>query len=231
VKLVTEMEKAGADIVELGIPNADPLADGPVIQRAAQRALTNGVNIDAVFDTVDRIREKTQVPLVFLLYYNTIFRYGISRFIQKAEETGVDGLIIADLPLEERSEFKEALSEKPIDLIPLVAPTSKERIKTIVEDASGFIYCVSSLGVTGVRTSFSQDLESFMQTVAKFTKVPRAIGFGVSGPDAVRTLKNHAEGVIVGSAIIQRIEHGLSDQTHVEKVGRFVNSLKKAIRE
>jgi len=230
-ELVYSMEKAGADIIELGIPYSDPLADGPVIQRAAQRALENHINIDDIFEMVKRIRKNTDIPLAFLLYYNSILRYGIEKFIENCRESGMDGLIIADLPLEERIGFKSALKDTGVDLIPLVAPTSRERIKSIVEDSGGFIYCVSSLGVTGTRSSFSEDIEEFLGTVAKYTDVPRAIGFGISSPDAIRQLKGYCEGVIVGSAIIKKIEEGIKDGTHVSKVEEFVSELKSAVLE
>jgi len=230
-ELVYSLEKVGADIIELGIPYSDPLADGPVIQRAAQRALENNINIDDIFEMVKRIRKNTEVPLAFLLYYNSILRYGIDKFIKNCKESGMDGLIIADLPLEERVDFKSALIDTGVDLIPLVAPTSNERIKSIVEGSSGFIYCVSSLGVTGTRSSFSENIGEFLGTVAKYTDVPRAIGFGISSPDAIKQLKGYSEGVIVGSAIIKKIEEGIKDGTHVLKVEEFVETLKKAVVE
>jgi len=228
-KLVYAMEGAGADIIELGIAYSDPLADGPVIQRAASRALANGVNIDVVFQLVKKIRGNTQVPLAFLLYYNSIFRYGIEKFISKCKETGVDGLIIPDLPLEERGEFKKVLEGKNIDLIPLVAPTSEERIKDVVKDASGFVYCVSSMGVTGTRTSFDENIETFMNKVKNHTEVPLAIGFGISDVQGIRQLKGYAQGLIVGSAIIKMIEEGMVSGKVVEMVTEFVKELKDSL--
>ncbi|MBF7096997.1 tryptophan synthase subunit alpha [Alkalibacter mobilis] len=229
-KLIYAMERAGADIVELGIPYSDPLADGPVIQRAAQRALKKNVNIDDIFDMVKEVRKNTQLPLAFLMYYNSILRYGINKFIEKCKDVGMDGLIVADLPLEERKEFKDLLKNTGVDLIPLVAPTSRERIKMIVEDASGFIYCVSSLGVTGTRSSFSTELKDFMDLVRSYTDVPTAIGFGISGTEAIRELKDYSDGLIVGSAIIKKIEEGLEYGTHLEKVEEFVKELKSAFK-
>ncbi|NTW71192.1 MAG: tryptophan synthase subunit alpha [Eubacteriaceae bacterium] len=228
-ELIYTMEEAGADIIELGIPYSDPLADGPVIQRAAQRALENNINIDDIFEMIRRVRKRTKIPMAFLLYYNSILRYGMDKFIMRCDETEMDGLIIADLPLEERKDFKDALKSHAIDLIPLVAPTSNERVKSIVEDASGFIYCVSSLGVTGMRSSFSENLGEFLESIAGYTSVPRAIGFGISSPEAIRELKDLAEGLIVGSAIIKKIEEGLEDGSSVEKVRKFVGELKDAI--
>lgn len=228
-ELVYAMESAGADIIELGIAYSDPLADGPVIQRAATRALANGVNIDVVFQLVKKLRNNTQVPLAFLLYYNSIFRYGIEKFIDKCKETGVDGLIIPDLPLEERGEFKKALEGKNIDLIPLVAPTSEERIKDVVKDASGFIYCVSSMGVTGTRTNFDENIEKFINKVKIHTDIPLAIGFGISDVQGIRQLKGYAHGLIVGSAIIKKIEVGMVEDKVVEVVTDFVKELKNAL--
>ncbi len=228
-ELVYAMENAGADIIELGIAYSDPLADGPVIQRAAARALANGVNIDVVFELVKKLRNNTQVPLAFLLYYNSIFRYGIEKFIHKCNETGIDGLIIPDLPLEERGEFKKELEGKNIDLIPLVAPTSEERIKDIVKDASGFIYCVSSMGVTGTRTNFDENIEKFINKVKVNTDVPLAIGFGISDVQGIRQLKGYAHGLIVGSAIIKKIEVGMVEDKVVEVVTEFVKELKNAL--
>lgn len=228
--LVGVMEKAGADVVELGIPYSDPLADGPVIQRAAKRALDAGTHVEDVFETVEAIRKTSQVPLAFLLYYNSMLRYGVEKFLDRCKEAGVDGLIIADLPLEERRDMDQMLAERTMDLIPLVAPTSKDRIEKIVDGARGFVYCVSSLGVTGTRTSFSEDLQSLLDGVKEKTSVSRAIGFGISGPQAIRDLGDRAEGFIVGSAIIKELEKGLEDGTHIQKVAKFVEELKAAAR-
>lgn len=227
-ELVYTMEKSGADIIELGIPYSDPLADGPVIQRAATRALSNGINIDEVFQLVNNIRKQTQIPLAFLLYFNSIYAYGITKFINNCHDSGVDGLIIPDLPLEERQTFKEHLKEYNIDLIPLVAPTSEERIKNIVKEATGFVYCISSLGVTGVRKDFG-DIETFMEKVNNYTNLPLAIGFGISDVESIKKLKGLAHGLIVGSAIIKKIEEGIPDNTMINKVEEFVGELRKAI--
>lgn len=227
-QLVYAMERAGADIIELGIPYSDPLADGPVIQRAATRALKNNVNVDKVFELVEKIRQNIQVPIAFLLYYNSIFPYGIERFIEKCDKAGIDGLIIPDLPLEERKDMQDLLLDKDMDLIPLVAPTSQDRIKQIVKGATGFIYCVSSLGVTGVRNDFGQ-INEFMKRVTDSTKVPAAIGFGISGGEAVKKLKDKADGLIIGSAIIKKIEEGIPTNDSVNRVEEFVKELKSEI--
>ncbi|SES89036.1 tryptophan synthase, alpha chain [Natronincola peptidivorans] len=227
-QLVLEMEKAGADIIELGIPYSDPLADGPVIQRASQRALAGGANIDTIFQLVESIRRDTEIPLVFLVYFNCVFKYGLERFLNKCHRKGIDGLVIPDLPLEERSELQNMMQQYAIDLIPLVAPTSEERIKKIVANASGFVYCVSSMGVTGKRNSFDVDLAGFVDKVKKHTNIPAALGFGISTPETVEKLKNQCDGLIVGSAIIEKIEEGLKDNTITENVCSFVKKLDEA---
>ncbi|MFT9496716.1 tryptophan synthase subunit alpha [Anaerosolibacter sp.] len=227
-QLVLEMERAGADIIELGIPYSDPLADGPVIQRASQRALQAGCNIDEVFQLVENIRKDTEIPLVFLAYFNSVYKYGFERFLNHCQDKGIDGLIIPDLPLEERSELQEKMRDYPIDLIPLVAPTSEERIKEIVTDATGFIYCVSSMGVTGKREKFEVDLNRFIGQVKKYTSVPAVLGFGISSPKMIKELKYLCDGLIVGSAVIEKIEEGLADGTAREKVYEFIKELSEA---
>lgn len=227
--LVLAMEKAGADIVEIGIPYSDPTADGPVIERAAMRALKAGTNIESVFDMVAKLRVETEVPLVFLVYYNGIYKYGIEKFLNKCEEKGVDGLIIPDLPLEERKELNEMMKDYPIDLIALVAPTSEDRIKEIVSEAEGFIYCISSRGVTGKRDHFGADLSDFMKKVRRYTTTPLAIGFGISSREAVENLKGLCDGVIVGSAIVEKIEKGIPENDSVEQVFNFTSQLHKGL--
>lgn len=230
VNLVTLLEKSGVDIIELGIPYSDPLADGPVIQRASIRALSNGININSIFNMVTKIREKTNIPIVFLVYFNSIFRYGINNFLSNCRNCGIDGLIIPDLPIEERRELNEQMKDYTIDLIPLVAPTSEDRIKEIVKEAKGFVYCISSMGVTGVRDSFEVDLGTFMKKVRKHTDIPLAIGFGISDEKMIKELKDMADGLIVGSAIIKRIEEGISEGDIDKRVSGFVCGLHEAIR-
>lgn len=229
--LVLEMERSGADVVELGIPYSDPLADGPVIQRAAKRSLDGGTKMEGIFSAVEELRKYTQIPLIFLLYFNSMLQFGEVRFLEQCAKTGVDGLIIADLPLEERGELRERMGDLGLALIPLVAPTSHDRIQKIVQNARGFVYCVSSLGVTGTRSTFAEDLKPFMDQVKRETPLPRAIGFGISGPQAIRDLKDHTEAFIVGSAIIEELEKGLEDGSHPVKVGAFVRGLKEAMKE
>ncbi|SHK32489.1 tryptophan synthase subunit alpha [Paramaledivibacter caminithermalis] len=228
IDLVLAMEKAGADIIELGIPYSDPLADGPTIQRASQRALNSGTNIDSIFEMLSKLRKNTDIPIAFLLYYNSIFAYGIEEFLNKFSGS-VDGLIIPDLPLEERKELQELLENHPIDLIPLVAPTSEDRIKEIVKATDGFIYCISSLGVTGKREKFNLDLKYFINKIKNHTDTPTAIGFGISNEKNVKTLKDFADGLIVGSTIVEKIEESIQTNNNVIKnVYEFVNRLKEA---
>lgn len=227
-RLVLEMERAGVDIVELGIPYSDPLADGPVIQRASQRALKSGANIYNIFQLVEKLRVKTEIPLVFLVYFNCVFKYGFERFLDECQKKGIDGLIIPDLPLEERIELQEMMMGYNIDLIPLVAPTSEERIKAIVEDSNGFVYCISSMGVTGRRNTFEVDLNKFLNQVRECTDLPLALGFGISTPEMVKKLKGLCDALIVGSGIIEEIERGIKEGEVEEKVFEFVKKLADA---
>ncbi|NMA87115.1 MAG: tryptophan synthase subunit alpha [Tissierellia bacterium] len=226
--LVLGMEGEGVDIVELGIPYADPLADGPVIQNASQRALKAGTNITKIFQLVKKLREKTEIPIVFLVYFNSIFKYGFKKFLDNCSNNGVDGLIIPDLPLEERRELQDMMKDYSIDLIPLVAPTSKERIEAIVESGSGFVYCISSMGVTGTRDEMSIDINGFSNEVKKHTELPLALGFGISTPEMVKELSQSSDGLIVGSAIIKEIELGIKEGEIEKRVFKFVKKLSKA---
>lgn len=208
--LVLAMEKGGCDIVELGIPYSDPVSDGPVIQAAAQRALDNGATVDKIFDVVKDIRKESQVPLVFLVYYNTIYATGIEQFVNKCLEVGVDGLIIPDLPLEERDEILPHLT-KDIDLIPLVAPNSGDRVEKILENGGGFVYCISSFGVTGTREEFDSSIEVYLNEVKKISTLPLAIGFGISTRKDVEIFEKLANGVIVGSALVKVVAESDGD--------------------
>lgn len=231
MELVLTMEKAGADIIELGIPYSDPLADGPVIQRTSTRALSKGVNVDSIFSMVLNLRHETEIPLIFLVYYNTIFSYGIKKFLNRCKDCGIDGLIIPDLPLEERRILNEVMKDYPIDLIALVAPTSYNRIKEIVKEGRGFIYCISSKGVTGTRKTFDEGLKDFIEEVRKYSKIPLAIGFGISNVESVKSLKDLADGLIVGSEIIKQIEKGIELGNIEGRVFELVKSFKQAIDE
>ncbi len=222
VELVHAISEAGADIVEIGIPYSDPLADGPVLQRAASKALEKGLRVCDVFDAVRRIRKRSDIALVFLVYFNTVFRYGVESFIKDSKDAGIDGFIIPDLPLEERNEASGVIRRYGLHHIPMVAPTSHERIKEIVKEAGGFVYCVSTTGVTGERDSIDTDISAYMEEVKRFTDLPRAIGFGISSPEMAGSLKHHCEGVIVGSAIARLVDELYS-------VRDFVKSIKKAL--
>lgn len=227
--LIIQMEKAGSNIIEIGIPYSDPLADGSVIQRASQRAIKGGAKITKIFDTILKVRKNTKIPIAFMIYYNSIFIYGIDKFLNDCIRCGIDGLIIPDLPLEERKELKEMMKNYPIDLIPLVAPTSEGRIKDIVEDASGFIYCISSKGVTGIRKLMESDISEFIGKVKGLTDIPLAIGFGISDEDTAGSLKEIADGIIVGSAVILKIEEGIEYGNIEEKVFDFVSRLSSEV--
>ena len=227
-KIVREMEAAGADLIELGIPFSDPTAEGPVIQGANIRALAGGVTTDRIFDFVRELRQDVRVPLVFMTYANVVFSYGIERFAQKCAETGIDGIILPDVPHEEKEEFAPACRACGIDFISLIAPTSENRIAEIAKDAEGFLYVVSSLGVTGVRSEIRTDLAAMTAQIRANTDIPCAIGFGISTPEQAAAMAAIADGVIVGSAIVRRI--GELGRDAAPAVGEYVRSMKNAIR-
>lgn len=227
IQALLAMENAGADIVELGIPYSDPLADGPVIQNSSARSLKNGTRVKDVMNCVGELRTKSDVPVILLTYYNPIFKYGIDKFIFESEIVGVDGLIIPDLPIEEREDLSPRLKNTGISLIPLVAPTSKERIKRIVESADTFVYCVSLNGVTGMREKIFTD-KTYMNTIRQFTPLPRVLGFGISSPDIVRNVKDLCEGIVVGSAIVDLMNKSGKDEL-IERVTKFISEMKGAL--
>lgn len=229
IEIVYSLEKGGADIIELGIPYSDPLADGPVIQNSSTRALKNGVKISKIMDAVKKIRLKTQVPLVYLVYYSCIFKYGVSRFIKDCAESGIDGLIIPDLPIEEREGINNEANLYDIALIPLVAPTSHERIKKIVKNAKGFIYCVSVRGVTGARKEIDTDIKSYMELISKYSDVPKALGFGISGPEAAKKFKPYCDGIIIGSAIVSYIAKGKDIDEKKKNAEEFVSKIAEIV--
>lgn len=202
-QLVPAMAEAGADLIELGIPFSDPVAEGIVIQEADMRALASGTTTDRIFDTVKKIRKKTDVPLAFMTYINPIFVYGSRRFVEQAANSGIDALIVPDMPFEEKGELLPLCHEFGIDLISLIAPTSKERIRTIAAEAEGFVYCVSSMGVTGVRREITTNIGEMVSLVKEVKDIPCAIGFGISTPEQARDMSKEADGVIVGSAIVK----------------------------
>lgn len=218
----------GADLIELGIPFSDPTAEGPVIQEANIRALSGGVTTDRVFDLVRDVRRDVKVPLVFMTYANVVFSYGAERFISTCREVGIDGLILPDIPYEEKEEFLPACRKYGVDLISLIAPTSEDRIAMIAREAEGFLYIVSSLGVTGVRSEIKTDLASIVRTVRENTDIPCAIGFGISTPEQAAKMAGISDGAIVGSAIVKMI--GQYGKDAAEHVGAYVKSMKNALR-
>jgi len=228
-QIIYEMELNGADIIEIGVPYSDPVAEGPVIQAANERALKNGTRISHIFDMVRKIRIKTQIPLVLLLYYNSILKYGEEKFFKYCRENGIDAIIAPDLPYEEQNEIMPFSIKYGVYIITLVSPVSGYRIKKIASNSKGFIYCISSTGVTGMRETFDTDFKSLMDVISSVSNVPAAIGFGISSPEHVRMLKNYADGVIVGSAIIKKINECKDKNEAVKTVGAFVKELKQSL--
>lgn len=230
-ELVYSIAEAGADIVELGIPFSDPLADGPTIQQASYRALKGKVTISKILSTIEKIRKKSSVPIVLMTYYNPIFCYGLDRFVVDSKAVGVDGIIVPDLPLEESEDFRGITDKAGIDLISFLAPTSTpERIAAIAQSARGFIYCVSVVGVTGVKKNFSPKIVEMIEKIRLYTDMPLAIGFGISGPEQAKEATKYADAVIVGSAVVKLIENSGKDlPIMLLQVSNFVKSLKEAI--
>ena len=227
VEIIRSMAANGADIIELGIPFSDPTAEGPVIQGANEKALKNGVTTDAIFDMVRSIRGKTDIPFVFMTYANVVYSYGAEKFISTCSDIGVDGLILPDLPFEEKDEFAPICQKYGVDLISLIAPTSSNRVAMIAKEAEGFIYIVSSLGVTGTRSVIDSDLKPIIRTVRENSQVPCAVGFGISTPAQAAEMASISDGAIVGSAIIKLIEKYGKDSP--KYVGEYVKSMKDAI--
>lgn len=218
----------GADLIELGIPFSDPTAEGPVIQGANVRALRGGVTTDKIFGLVQELRRDVEIPMVFMTYANVVFSYGAERFISTCSRIGIDGLILPDLPFEEKEEFLPLCRQYGVDLVSLIAPTSENRIAMIAREAEGFLYIVSSLGVTGVRSQIKTDLASIVEVVRQNTRIPCAIGFGISTPEQARAMADLSDGAIVGSAIIKLLEkYGKDAPAHV---GEYVKSMKDALR-
>ncbi len=226
-RLVLAMAEAGADLIELGIPFSDPIAEGLVIQRADERALASGTTTDKIFETVRRLRKKTDVPLAVMTYVNPIFVYGAERFMAQCKVCGVDAVIVPDLPLEEKNELLPACERGGVLLISLIAPTSKERITAIAKEAQGFVYCVSSLGVTGVRSEITTDIGEMVALVKSAQNIPCAVGFGISTPEQAKAIAGKADGAIVGSAIVKIVEQ--YGENSVEPVRAYVRQMKQAI--
>lgn len=225
---VLQAVENGADLIELGIPFSDPTAEGEVIQKASYEALKNGVTTDKIVDLVIRLRKEITIPLVFMTYANVVFSYGSERFIAKCKEVGIDGIILPDVPFEEKYEFQLLCCKYGIDFISLIAPTSEHRIAMIAKEAQGFIYVVSSLGVTGVRSEITTDIPSIVKLIKQHTTVPCAIGFGISSVEQATSMSQCSDGVIVGSAIIKIIEqHGNKAPIYI---GEYVKRMKQAIK-
>ena len=227
-QLIYAMEEAGADLIELGLPFSDPTAEGPVILAANVRALSGGVTTDKIFDMVKRLRQNTKIPMVFMTYANVVFSYGTERFIQKAASLGMDGLILPDVPFEEKEEFDSVCKKYGLDLISLIAPTSHERIAQIAKEAEGFVYCVSSLGVTGMRSAITTDIGAMVQLVKAAKDIPCAVGFGISTPEQAAAMAAKSDGAIVGSAIVKLC--GQYKEACVPYVKEYVKSMKDAVR-
>ena len=227
---VVAMVEAGADLIELGIPFSDPTAEGPVIQEANIRALAGGVTTDDAFALVARLRKRgVEVPMVFMTYSNVLFSYGLERFAAAAAAAGIDGVILPDVPHEEKPEFAEPLAAEGLELVSLIAPTSHERVRAIASDAAGFVYCVSSLGVTGVRQTITTDIAAMVQLVREATDVPCAVGFGISTPAQAANMAAKSDGAIVGSAIVKILaQHG---KDAVPYVADYVRSMAQAVHE
>ena len=224
---IRAMAENGANLIELGIPFSDPTAEGVVIQGANLRALRGGVTTDQIFDFVRALRKDVRIPFVFMTYANVVFSYGADAFISACAELGIDGLILPDLPYEEKNEFLPTCRKYGVDLISMIAPTSADRIAMIAKEAEGFLYIVSSLGVTGTRSEIKTDLASIVEVVRRNTKTPCAIGFGISTPEQAHKMAAIADGAIVGSAIIKLLERYGKDAP--DKIGAYVKSMKDAL--
>lgn len=227
-KCVLEMFDKGADIIELGVPFSDPIAEGPIIQKASQRSLKGGTTLDKIFGMVKSLREKTDKPLLLMMYINTIFKYGTEKFFGNCRDCRIDGVIVPDLPFEEREEIADTADKYGVYSINLVAPTSADRVTMIANESKGFLYVVSSLGVTGTRSEITTDFETLLAPLKDNSPVPYCIGFGISNPEQAAQMASYCDGVIVGSAVVNRIaENGTGS---ADAVGKFVGELKAPLR-
>ncbi len=227
-EIILELNKVGVDIIEIGIPFSDPLADGPVIQEASQRALKNGTNLNKIFNTLENLKGKINTPLVLMGYYNSILNYGINKFIEDCSHTNVSGVIIPDLPFDEELEFYEKLKENHIDGILLVAPnTSEKRLQKISKYATGFLYCVSLMGVTGDSRGPVEYIRDYVQKIRKYIDIPIAIGFGIDTPEKVQNIIDYVDGIIIGSALIKIIDKNKGDKNKMfSEIQTFIRNLK-----
>lgn len=227
VKTILEMVHAGADLIEIGIPFSDPTAEGPVIQAADIRALQGGMKTETAFDIVAKVREQSDVPIVFLTYLNPVFHYGYEAFAQQCQKVGVDGIICPDLPYEEKHELSDVAEKYGLDIISLIAPTSKSRIQMIAKEAAGYIYVVSSMGVTGVRQEITTDIGEMVKAIRQVTDIPCAVGFGISTPEQAAQMAGISDGAIVGSAIVKLMaQYGKEAPAHVYE---YVKEMKDAV--
>lgn len=226
-KYILEMERAGADLIEIGIPFSDPIAEGVVIQEADLRALGSGTTTDKIFDMVEQLRQQTDMPLIFMGYLNPVFHYGYERFFARCEKCGISGIIIPDLPYEEKGECEGIAASHGVDVISMIAPTSEKRIRTIASKARGFLYVVSSMGVTGVRSQIKTDLESILKAIKETSDIPAAVGFGINTPEQAAQIAQISDGVIVGSAIVKLVaKYGSNAAPYIYD---YVKSMKDAI--
>jgi len=226
-KAVLKMFDSGADIIELGVPFSDPIAEGVTIQKSSKRSLDGGTNLDMIFDLVVELRKETDKPLLFMMYINTIVAYGTEKFFTNCKDKGIDGVIVPDMPYEESGELKDEARGYGIHIINLVAPTSRDRIKKIASNSQGFLYCVSSTGVTGTRSTFTTDFESFFGAIGENAACPYCVGFGISSPEQAKKMSAYCDGVIVGSAIVRIMEE--KGAQSIEAVGEFVKSLSEVM--
>lgn len=232
IEIALTLQEAGADLIELGFPYSDPLADGPTLQEAASTAIKEGMTFSKGLELIAEMRKRgVVIPIIAFCYFNPIYQYGLEAFVKKAQEAGANGLLVPDLPFEEADELNTICKRANFAFISLVAPTSKARIKEIVSEADGFIYCISSLGVTGVRESFSEEIEHFLKEVRSCTPLPMAVGFGVSKREHVQFLAPHVDGIIIGSAIVRKISEHIDEFKNPDQKENALSALKRFVLE
>lgn len=230
--VIYKLDKCGVDLLEIGVPFSDPLADGPVIQEASDRALIHHTNLDQIFALIRKVRQNTQIPLILFTYLNPLYQFGIEKFAQCARETGVDGALVLDLPVEESAQYRQLMKKQGLDTIFIIAPTTdKNRIKMVAEMSSGFIYYVSHTGVTGETSSIASELADNVRMIKSMTDKPVAVGFGISNPEHVKTISRCGDAVVVGSAIVRRVKEYQHEKDGPEKVARFVSTLLAPLKQ